>query len=183
MQVKLWKRFNDLFNCLPFAAVVSQKIFCVHGGLSPSLCHTLDHDLVSGSPSSRLECVRRITRPTEVPDEGLLTDLLWSDPMPDEEGQSGWGENDCGCSYFFGADVVTRFLDRTGLDLIVRGHRIVDSGFELGANGQLVTICSCSRYGGELDNQAAVMSIDADFTSKFTTDDGRSQATSFKRFG
>ena len=35
--VKLWKLFNDCFNCLPFVAIVEEKIFCAHGGLSPSL--------------------------------------------------------------------------------------------------------------------------------------------------
>jgi diadenosine tetraphosphatase ApaH/serine/threonine PP2A family protein phosphatase len=57
-------------------------------------------------------------RPTEVPDEGLLCDVLWSDPEPD---QKGWGENDRGVSFTFGTDVVTKFLNRHDLDL-VRGE-------------------------------------------------------------
>jgi hypothetical protein len=35
--VKLWKLFNDCFNCLPFVGIVEEKIICMHGGLSPSL--------------------------------------------------------------------------------------------------------------------------------------------------
>uniref|UniRef100_A0A1A9Z2H1 protein-serine/threonine phosphatase n=1 Tax=Glossina pallidipes TaxID=7398 RepID=A0A1A9Z2H1_GLOPL len=35
--VKLWKTFTDCFNCLPVAAIVDEKIFCCHGGLSPDL--------------------------------------------------------------------------------------------------------------------------------------------------
>ena len=54
-------------------------------------------------------------RPTEVPDEGLLCDLLWSDPEPN---QRGWGENDRGVSFTFGADCVTKFLNRHDLDLV-----------------------------------------------------------------
>jgi serine/threonine-protein phosphatase 2A catalytic subunit len=33
----VWKYFTDLFDYLPLTAVVEQKIFCLHGGLSPSL--------------------------------------------------------------------------------------------------------------------------------------------------
>jgi serine/threonine-protein phosphatase PP1 catalytic subunit len=35
--VKLWRVFADCFNCMPIAAVVEDKIFCMHGGLSPDL--------------------------------------------------------------------------------------------------------------------------------------------------
>lgn len=56
----------DCFNCLPLAAVIDDKIFCCHGGLSPSL-HNINQ-------------IRRISRPTDIPDEGLICDLVWSDP-------------------------------------------------------------------------------------------------------
>ena len=34
--IKMWKTFTDCFNCLPVAAIVDEKIFCCHGGLSPA---------------------------------------------------------------------------------------------------------------------------------------------------
>ena len=77
----MWKTFTDCFNCLPIAAIVDEKIFCCHGGLSPDL--------------QSMEQIRRIMRPTDVPDTGLLCDLLWSDPDKDVQ---GWGENDRGVS-------------------------------------------------------------------------------------
>ena len=77
--IKLWKTFTDCFNCLPVAAVVDEKIICMHGGLSPDL--------------QQLSQIQRIMRPTDVPDQGLLCDLLWSDPDKDVQ---GWGENDRG---------------------------------------------------------------------------------------
>lgn len=64
--IKLWKTFTECFNCLPVAAIIDEKIFCCHGGLSPDL--------------QSMEQIRRIMRPTDVPDQGLLCDLLWSDP-------------------------------------------------------------------------------------------------------
>ncbi|KPP68175.1 serine/threonine-protein phosphatase PP1-beta catalytic subunit-like, partial [Scleropages formosus] len=106
--IKLWKTFTDCFNCLPIAAIIDEKIFCCHGGLSPDL--------------QSMEQIRRIMRPTDVPDTGLLCDLLWSDPDKDVQ---GWGENDRGVSFTFGADVVSKFLNRHDLDLICRAHQIL----------------------------------------------------------
>jgi len=111
--IKLWKTFTDCFNCLPVAAVVDEKILCMHGGLSPDL--------------QQLSQIQRIMRPTDVPDQGLLCDLLWSDPDKDVQ---GWGENDRGVSYTFGADVVAKFLDKHDLDLVCRAHQVVEDGYE-----------------------------------------------------
>ena len=105
--IKLWKTFTDCFNCLPIAAIIDEKIFCCHGGLSPDL--------------QSMEQIRRIMRPTDVPDTGLLCDLLWSDPDKDVQ---GWGENDRGVSFTFGADVVAKFLNRHDMDLICRAHQV-----------------------------------------------------------
>lgn len=54
--IKLWKTFTDCFNCLPVAAIVDEKIFCMHGGLSPEL--------------NDMEQIKRVLRPTDVPDTG-----------------------------------------------------------------------------------------------------------------
>src|SRR5262249_26240780 len=122
--------FSDCFNCLPVAAVIDEKIFCCHGGKSWNLFHhsnlNFNHPksgFVPGlSPDlSSMEQIRRIMRPTDVPDQGLLCDLLWSDPDKDV---AGWGENDRGVSFTFGADVVARFLQKHDLDLICRAHQV-----------------------------------------------------------
>ncbi|VDM71349.1 unnamed protein product [Strongylus vulgaris] len=55
--IKLWKTFTDCFNCLPIAALIDEKIFCCHGGLSPDL--------------QNMEQIRRVMRPTDVPDTGM----------------------------------------------------------------------------------------------------------------
>lgn len=65
--------------------------------------------------------MRRIMRPTDVPDTGLLCDLLWSDPDNDI---TGWGENDRGVSFTFGPDVVQKFLAKHDFDLICRAHQV-----------------------------------------------------------
>jgi serine/threonine-protein phosphatase PP1 catalytic subunit len=141
--IKLWKTFTDCFNCLPVAAIVDEKIFCMHGGLSPEL--------------QNMEQIKRIMRPTDIPDTGLLCDLLWADPDKDIV---GWGENDRGVSFTFGEDVVAQFLRRHDLDLICRAHQVVEDGYEFFARRQLVTIFSAPNYCGEFDNAGAMMSVD-----------------------
>jgi len=148
--IKLWKTFTDCFNTLPVAAVVDEKIFCMHGGLSPEL--------------KSFEQIRRIMRPTDVPDSGLLCDLLWSDPDKDI---SGWGENDRGVSYTFGPDVITKFLNKHDLDLICRAHQVVEDGYEFFARRQLVTLFSAPNYCGEFDNAGAMMSVDETLMCSF----------------
>ncbi|GAU21852.1 hypothetical protein TSUD_33480, partial [Trifolium subterraneum] len=104
--VRIWKVFTECFNCLPVAALIDEKILCMHGGLSPDL--------------NSLDQIRNLKRPTDVPDTGLLCDLLWSDPSKEVP---GWGMNDRGVSYTFGADKVSEFLQKHDLDLICRAHQ------------------------------------------------------------
>ncbi|KAG2330442.1 hypothetical protein Bca52824_001622 [Brassica carinata] len=148
--VRLWKSFTDCFNCLPVAALIDDKILCMHGGLSPDL--------------KSLDDIRRIPRPIDVPDQGVLCDLLWADP--DKEIQ-GWGENDRGVSYTFGPDKVAEFLQTHDLDLVCRAHQVVEDGYEFFAKRQLVTIFSAPNYCGEFDNAGAMMSVDDSLTCSF----------------
>ncbi|TXG50579.1 hypothetical protein EZV62_023103 [Acer yangbiense] len=148
--VRVWKIFTDCFNCLPVAALIDEKILCMHGGLSPDL--------------KKLDQIRNIARPVDVPDQGLLCDLLWADPDKDIE---GWGENDRGVSYTFGADKVAEFLQKHDLDLICRAHQVVEDGYEFFAKRQLVTIFSAPNYCGEFDNAGAMMSVDDTLTCSF----------------
>ncbi|KHM99942.1 Serine/threonine-protein phosphatase PP1 [Glycine soja] len=148
--VRLWKTFTDCFNCLPVAALIDEKILCMHGGLSPDLKH--------------LDQIRSIARPIDVPDHGLLCDLLWADPDKDLD---GWGENDRGVSFTFGADTVVEFLEHHDLDLICRAHQVVEDGYEFFAKRQLVTIFSAPNYCGEFDNAGAMMSVDDTLTCSF----------------
>ena len=148
--IKLWKTFTDCFNCLPICALIDDKILCMHGGLSPEL--------------SNLEQIVRIMRPVDVPDTGLLCDMLWSDP---EKGIRGWGDNERGVSFTFGAEIVDNFLRKHDIDLICRAHQVVEDGYEFFAKRQLVTIFSAPNYCGEFDNSGALMSVDESLMCSF----------------
>ena len=110
------------------------------------------------SPDLRnLNSISEITRPTDIPDSGLLCDLLWSDP--DKETLE-FDENDRGVSWVFGEKIVNEFNRKNDLDLIIRAHQVVDDGYEFFANRQLITIFSAPNYCGEFDNSAGIMIID-----------------------
>ena len=145
--VRLWRSFTELFNWLPVAAIIDEKILCMHGGLSPDL--------------KNLQNITEISRPTDIPDTGLLCDLLWSDPDKD---CVEYDENDRGVSVIFGEKIVQDFNKKNDLDLIIRAHQVVDEGYEFFASRQLITIFSAPNYCGEFDNSAGIMIIDESLT-------------------
>jgi len=148
--IKLWKQFCDVFNCFPVCSIIDEKIICMHGGLSPEI--------------TNFEQVRRLVRPTDVPDTGLICDLLWADPDKDV---TGWAESDRGVSFIFGPDVVTSFLQKHDMDLVCRAHQVVEDGYEFFAKRQLITLFSAPNYCGEFDNAGAMMSIDETLMCSF----------------
>ena len=148
--IKLWKIFTDCFNCLPVSAILDDKIICMHGGLSSDL--------------ENVEQIKKIVRPTDVPEQGLLCDLLWSDP--DSEA-NGFGPNERGVSVTFNGDVVQKFLKNNDLDLICRAHQVVEEGYEFFADRKLVTVFSAPNYCGEFDNAGAMMTVDENLICSF----------------
>ena len=97
----------------------------------------------------------------------------------------GWGENDRGVSFTFGAEVrslrtfripsdnliflkvVAKFLHKHDFDLICRAHQVVEDGYEFFAKRQLVTLFSAPNYCGEFDNAGAMMSVDETLMCSF----------------
>lgn len=148
--IKIWKLFIDTFNTLPIAAIVAGKIFCVHGGLSPVL--------------NSMDEIRTIARPTDVPDYGLLNDLLWSDPA---DTQNEWEDNERGVSYVFSRTAINKFLQKFGFDLVCRAHMVVEDGYEFFNDRTLVTVFSAPNYCGEFDNWGAVMSVSDELLCSF----------------
>eukprot|EP01065_Artemidia_motanka_P022227 TRINITY_DN2644_c1_g1_i2.p1 TRINITY_DN2644_c1_g1~~TRINITY_DN2644_c1_g1_i2.p1 ORF type:complete len:347 (+),score=114.29 TRINITY_DN2644_c1_g1_i2:119-1042(+) len=140
--VNVWRYCTDVFDHIPLSAVVDGKVFTVHGGLSPSI-NTLDQ-------------VRKIDRKQEVPHDGPMCDLLWSDP----EDIEGWGLSPRGAGYLFGGDVVQQFNQQNGLDLIARSHQLVMEGFKSMFSDMLVTVWSAPNYCYRCGNVASILELD-----------------------
>ncbi len=145
----VWKLFTDLFDYLPLTALVENRIFSLHGGLSPSI-DTLDH-------------VRQLDRVQEVPHEGPMCDLLWSDP--DE--RSGWGISPRGAGFTFGQDVSEQFCFKNNLNLVARAHQLVMDGYNWSHEQHVVTIFSAPNYCYRCGNQASIMEVDENLDKQF----------------
>lgn len=145
----IWKAFTDLFDFMPLSAVIENKIFCPHGGLSPSI-DTLDD-------------VRKIDRFAEVPHEGPVCDLVWSDP----DDRAGWGMSPRGAGYTFGQDITEQFNHNNGLKLIARAHQLVMEGYLWHHDQSLVTIFSAPNYCYRCGNQASIMEVDDNLGTSF----------------
>lgn len=138
----VWNCFTELFDYLPMTALVEEKIFCLHGGLSPSI-DTLDH-------------ARALDRLQEVPHEGPMCDLVWSDP----DDRCGWGISPRGAGYTFGQDITEQFNHTNGLQFVARAHQLVMEGYQWTHSRGVCTIFSAPNYCYRCGNQAAIMEVD-----------------------
>lgn len=119
-------------------------VLCVHGGLSP-LIDTVDK-------------IRLLDRKQEVPHEGAMCDLLWSDP--DEI--DGWGLSPRGAGFLFGANIVKAFNYRNDLSLVARAHQLVMEGFKEMFEATIVTVWSAPNYCYRCGNIAALLELSED---------------------
>jgi len=137
--------FTEVFHCLPLVHCLGGKVIVMHGGLFSKDDVTLND-------------LRKIDRRREPPDEGLMSELLWSDPQP----MPGRAPSKRGVGLSFGPDVTANFLERNGLKLVVRSHEVKDAGYELEAGGKLITVFSAPNYCDQMGNKGALLRFDSD---------------------
>mmetsp|Transcript_43168 Transcript_43168/g.115463 ORF Transcript_43168/g.115463 Transcript_43168/m.115463 type:complete len:503 (+) Transcript_43168:66-1574(+) len=143
---------TDIFQWLPLAHVIGGKVLVLHGGLFSKDDVTLDQ-------------LRKIDRHMEPPDEGPMTELLWSDPGP----LPGRQPSKRGVGVAFGPDVAERFLKANGLDLLIRSHECKDDGYEVEHGGRTITVFSAPNYCDQMGNQGALVRLAApDFRPAYT---------------
>ena len=145
--------FREVFCALPLAHVLGGRVLVVHGGL-------FSRDGVM------LDDLRAIDRFREPPDEGLMCELLWSDPAP----ELGRAPSKRGVGVAFGPDVTAAFLDANGLDLLVRSHEVKDEGYEVEHGGRCVTVFSAPNYCDQMGNKGAFVRFEGGaMTPTFST--------------
>ncbi|KHN88262.1 Serine/threonine-protein phosphatase PP1-gamma catalytic subunit [Toxocara canis] len=141
--INIWEKFQRLFNLLPVAALIEGKIFCMHGGLSPSMRSFQD--------------IRNAIKPLRNPSKGLITDLLWADPDPDI---LNWHVSSRGSGFYFGEHVIAETCATLGVDLVIRAHQMCLGGFCAFPSKKLITIFSAPSYSNNFYNASSVMHVD-----------------------
>ena len=161
----IWMLCNDAFDMLPVAAVIDNKIFSVHGGLAPDAPY--------------IDCISTVDRQDEIPQEGIICDLLWSDP----DNVKQFRRNPRGAGFMFGKNEVQKFCQINKINLITRSHQLANEGYQFffsndqKANkktkdkevltyddktlpAQIVTVWSAPDYSYRSGNKASIMKYD-----------------------
>jgi serine/threonine-protein phosphatase 2B catalytic subunit len=160
--IEVYNAVMDSFDTLPLAATINGKFLCVHGGLSPEL--------------PNLKAINGVNRFQEPPREGLLCDLIWSDPLEVPEGQEKqkgkkgtppFIHNEVrGCSYFYSFDGAAKFLQKNSLLSIIRAHEAQLEGYKMHKTNpstgfpSVITIFSAPNYCDCYNNKAAILKFD-----------------------
>ncbi|KAF8312627.1 serine threonine protein phosphatase [Clavulina sp. PMI_390] len=145
----VWRYCCEVFDYLALAAVVDGQVLCVHGGLSPNV--------------ESIDQIRAIDRKQEVPHDGAMCDLLWSDP----DDIKGWGISPRGAGYLFGADIVKVFSHNNGIDLIARAHQLAMEGYKLMFDRMIVTVWSAPNYCYRCGNVASILELDENLQQEY----------------
>jgi len=164
--IGIYDAVMDAFDHLPLAATVNGKFLAVHGGLSPELLY--------------LKSINTLDRFKEPPREGLMCDLLWSDPLEPKEGEDdaaarkkggpakgapAFTHNEVrGCSYFYSLEGTARFLRKNSLLSVIRAHEAQLEGYKMHklssvASGfpSVITIFSAPNYCDVFANKGAIL--------------------------
>lgn len=164
----LWNLANEAFDLLPLCSLVDTDIFCVHGGLSDQL--------------TLIERINILNRQDEIPSEGPISDLMWSDP--DEKIQS-FMKNSRGAGLLFGKTEVIKFNRMNRLTMVCRSHQLANEGYQAyfgdsSKDWRLITVWSAPDYCYRSGNKACILEIDK---SKFANPNTKKALHTFQEAG
>lgn len=149
---QIYEFFTQVFQVLPLAHCLIGcsetgeqvcKVLVMHGGLFSQDNVTLDD-------------IRKIDRNRQPPNEGLMCELLWSDPMP----LKGRVVSKRGIAIAFGPDVTKRFCATNKLEYIIRSHEVKSLGYEVAHDEQCITVFSAPNYCDAMGNLGAIVRLE-----------------------
>lgn len=151
--IQMFNLFTEIFNSLPLSHLINEKVIVMHGGLFSK------DDVV-------LKDIKAIERKRQPPEDGLMCDLMWSDPQY----TNGRSESKRGVGIQFGPDVTKAFLKKNNLDYVIRSHEVKQEGYEIMHDGKCITVFSAPNYCDSMGNKGAFINITGeDLSPKFVT--------------
>ena len=153
---KMYECFSELFKSLPLGHILNKQVLVVHGGLFSRDGVTIDE-------------IKKIDRFKEVPESGLMSELLWSDPCKEK----GRIPSKRGVGMSFGPDVAEKFLKENNLKLLIRSHEVKQNGYEIEPGGQVITVFSAPNYCDQMGNKGGLVIFkgNKDLNPTYTTFD------------
>jgi diadenosine tetraphosphatase ApaH/serine/threonine PP2A family protein phosphatase len=145
----VWEEINNVFDVLPLASIVDEKIFCVHGGI-PS------------NQDNLLDAISQIKCPLKEPqsESPIAWEILWNDPIDKSTSPKFMYNFNRGTAYFFTKDALNDFLKKNNLSYVIRAHEVQQNGFKVQLGGRLISLFSSSKYCGN-SNEAASLLVDS----------------------
>ena len=140
---EVYKACMEVFDCLPLSAIINNELFAVHGGIGPHV--------------PTIDSINAVDRRLEIPNSGVMADLLWSDP---EDILDDYAPSSRGCGFLFGRSAVEEFNEVNYLTCILRAHQLCSKGYQYWFNTQLITVWSAPNYMYKCGNQATILEID-----------------------
>ncbi|KCV68080.1 serine/threonine-protein phosphatase 2A catalytic subunit B [Fonticula alba] len=147
---QVWTYFTDMFDFLSIAALIDDRIFCVHGGIGPTV--------------QTVDAIRAIDRFKDIPTDGPLADIMWSDPDPVKE---DFSVSQRGAGFTFGKRVVNRFCDVNAVDHILRAHQLCMEGYQILFDDRLTTVWSAPNYCYRCGNKASILEVGENLERNF----------------
>jgi len=138
-----YESFHELFKFLPLGHILNEEVLVIHGGLFSEEGVTLDE-------------LKQINRFIDVPSEGLMNEILWSDPFDG----NGTQPSDRGAGVYYGQDVTKKFLKENNLKLLIRSHEVRDEGYSIEHGGKHITVFSAPNYCDSVGNKGAIVKFD-----------------------
>ncbi len=147
-------KLNSLFDLLPFAALIDNKILCIHGGI--------------GSSVNKLSDISSIRRPVQIvqdvstPEQQLILDLVWSEYSDSVNDLAINDERDINKSGFivkYGRDRLNRFMMENNVALLVTSHMWIAEGVKKFANDKIVVVYSATNYCDKAMNLGGLLNI------------------------
>ena len=159
----VWKAINKAFDAMPLAAVIDNKIFCVHGGI-PSPYHKgghlrefydIPHDLPDPSKTSQFAMEVMLSEPLRPQDE---QDADIKKVLKESDGFLRNDKNGDG-THYFSRHALECFLNRNDLTHVIRAGQLTqaEAGFKVQHNSRLLTVFSSSGYQDGANQAACVL--------------------------